>query len=501
MIVNRSVLSNLALALPFVLLLAIDCWHHDMWGDELHAWGLTVGSGSLAELFQNLHYEGHPGLWNLLLWIPSRLSPSPVGMQLVNFAVGTAIILMIGLASPFSRIEKILLLLNYFVVFEYTVLARNYGIGLLLAMLYAVVRRGATERPVLAGLLLGAMANTNVYALFLSGFLALEYGWSRVFGGDRPNWTALVRLVPGGVLYCALLLLAVLTLLPPSDITNQLKPSVEINLDEVARFGLAALHTLVAPFTPIDFGFPASFAFPGNWFEHGRRVLAAACLLPFILTAQWAILRHSKPLLLALAGTALITTVFAVLIYPAVIRHLGVMFIGFIVALWLLRGRLPVRSWPVLGLLTLGALGGSTALAGQWMRPYAVNDEAVRWLRSNGFAETPIVSDKDPLLYTEPVAILMHRSFYSLDCMCEDRFIRFLNRRDGVDPATVPDRLAQITERMGPGFFILLSGARLDDARRGEIATKGLRLTELAYLSGAERVKVTVIYRVDPPAH
>jgi len=496
--VNRPVLADLALALAFVLLLAVDCWHHEPWGDELHAWALTVGSGSLGELFRNLHYEGTPGLWNLLLWMPSRLSPSPVGMQLVNFAVGTAIILLIGLASPFSRAEKILLLANYFIVFEYTVQARNYGIGLLLAMLYAAARRGAAERPVLAGLLLGALANTNAYALFLSGFLALEYGWSRVFGAGRPTWTGFAGLLPGGALYCALLLLAVLTLLPPPDISHPAGPVGGSSLGIEARLGLAALRTLVAPFAPIDFGFPASFAFPGNWFEQGRRVQAAACLLPFILAAQWTILRRSRPLLLALAGTALAATVFPALVYPAAIRHLGVMFTGFIVAWWLLRERLPARSWPVLALLALGALGGGTALAGQWMRPFAVNDQVVHWLRTNGFAGTPVVGDSD--IRTEPVAVLMQRPFYSLDCLCEQRFVHFLSRRDGFDAAMVPDRLARISERLGPGSFILLAEKRLDEARRGEIAARGLGLTELAYLSGAERDKEMAIYRVDPPA-
>jgi hypothetical protein len=495
-------LADLALVLPFVLLLAVDCWHHDMWGDELHAWGLTVGSGSLGELFHNLHYEGHPGLWHLMLWIPSRLSPSPIGIRLVSFAVGAAIILMIGLVSPFSRAEKILLLLNYFIVFEYTVMARNYGIGLLLAMLYAVVRRGATERPVLAGLLLGAMANANVYALFLSGFLALEYGWHRAFGAGRPSWMGVVGLVPGGVLYCALLLLAALTLRPPPDITHQFRAGGGTELGGVAWFGLAALHTLVAPFVPIDFSFPASFAFPGNWFEHGRRVLAAACLLPLILAAQWTVLRHARPLLLALAGTALAVTIFQVLFYPAAIRHLGVMFIGFIVALWLLRERLPAQSspvsWPVLALLALGALGGGTALAGQWMRPFAVDDQAVQWLRANGFADTPIIGGTD--MYIEPIGVLMHRPFYSLDCMCEDRFVRYLNRRDGFDAAMLPDRLARLAERLGPGSFLLLMGIRLDQAQRDEIAAKGFGLTELVYLSGAERDKEMAIYRVDPPA-
>jgi len=94
----------------------------------------------------------------------------------------------------------------------------------------------------------------------------------------------------------------------------------------------------------------------------------------------------------------------------------------------------------------------------------------------------------------------MRRSFYSLDCLCEQRFVHFLNRRDGFDATMVPERLAQISERLGPGRFILLAERRLDEVLRGEIAARGIGLTELAYLSGAERDKEMAIYRVDPPA-
>jgi hypothetical protein len=174
------------------------------------------------------------------------------------------------------------------------------------------------------------------------------------------------------------------------------------------------------------------------------------------------------------------------------------MFIGFVAASWLLRERLPTRSWPVLALLAVGALGGGTALAGQWMRPFAINDQVVQWLRTNGFAAAPIVGDTD--YRTEPIAVLMQRNFYSLDFMDEESFAHFTTRRDDFNATMVPDRLAQVAEHLGPGSFILLMTVRLDGSQRGRIAASGLGLTELAYLSGAETDAAMTIYRVDPPA-
>ncbi len=36
---------------------------HALWQDEWQAWLLARDSRSLAELFHNLRYEGHPALW------------------------------------------------------------------------------------------------------------------------------------------------------------------------------------------------------------------------------------------------------------------------------------------------------------------------------------------------------------------------------------------------------------------------------------------------------
>ena len=55
--------------------------NHEMWRDELQAWLLARDSNGPFELFQNLKYERHPGLWHLLLMPLSRMFRSPEVMQ------------------------------------------------------------------------------------------------------------------------------------------------------------------------------------------------------------------------------------------------------------------------------------------------------------------------------------------------------------------------------------------------------------------------------------
>jgi len=94
-------------------------------------------------------------------------------------------------------VERVLLLANYFLVYEYAVVARNYGLGLLLGLLYAMARTSAAPRLFTIALILGVMGNANVYAFVLSGLLALEYAWRIWFGPGRP---APVKLLAAGAL-------------------------------------------------------------------------------------------------------------------------------------------------------------------------------------------------------------------------------------------------------------------------------------------------------------
>ena len=92
---------------------------HEMWQDEWQAWLLAKESASLPELFRNLRYEGHPGLWHLGLYLVSRVTFNPLGMQLLHLLVATTAVYLFLKYSPFSRPQKILFILGYFPFYEY----------------------------------------------------------------------------------------------------------------------------------------------------------------------------------------------------------------------------------------------------------------------------------------------------------------------------------------------------------------------------------------------
>lgn len=81
---NKNKHYALGLTCLFLIIGAFTASHHEMWRDEIQAWLLARDSTSVFNLFVNLKYEEHPGLWHLCLIPLSRITHSPVIMQMFH---------------------------------------------------------------------------------------------------------------------------------------------------------------------------------------------------------------------------------------------------------------------------------------------------------------------------------------------------------------------------------------------------------------------------------
>ena len=179
----------------FAAWLAVVAWlsfNHAFWRDEVRAFSLAVQGETLAAMLRDLHGEGHPALWYLLLRAAHAVLRDPVALPLVSIAVASAAMLLLLLRSPFSPPLLAALIVGKFALFEYAVMARNYGISMALlfalAVLYPRHRRGG---PVL-GILLFLLANTNVHsALLVAAFLLFHLVETLQEHGLR--WTPALR--------------------------------------------------------------------------------------------------------------------------------------------------------------------------------------------------------------------------------------------------------------------------------------------------------------------
>jgi hypothetical protein len=92
--------------------------HHEPCPDEAQAWQLAR-TLPFAQMFRLLSYEGHPGLWYVLLWALSRLHVSYTGMCCVAAVIAFAGITLLVSTSPFPRFVKLLLPFSFYLAFQY----------------------------------------------------------------------------------------------------------------------------------------------------------------------------------------------------------------------------------------------------------------------------------------------------------------------------------------------------------------------------------------------
>ncbi len=74
--------------------------------------------------------------------------------------------------SPFSRLEKILLLLSYFFFWEYFVISRDYVLIALIAFAFIALRERLPRPEFILWLLLGLLANAHLYGAIWSMVMA-----------------------------------------------------------------------------------------------------------------------------------------------------------------------------------------------------------------------------------------------------------------------------------------------------------------------------------------
>ncbi|WP_263366831.1 hypothetical protein [Edaphobacter bradus] len=193
-------------------LVAVAIAHHEPWADEAQAWQVTR-SVPLTTLFHTyLRYEGHPGLWHLLLSGLIHLGVSYTGMHWVCGAIALLGVWLLVFRAPFPRYVRLALPFTYFLAYQYSVVARGYVLVPLLMFALAIVWR---RSPIFLALLLGLLGNIALHVAVLSGGFALVYILElRREGRLQPRKPLLIA----AAVLLALYAFAIYTALPPHDV-------------------------------------------------------------------------------------------------------------------------------------------------------------------------------------------------------------------------------------------------------------------------------------------
>lgn len=506
---TRGARALIAPPVLFGLLVAFNVFrtlHHAMWADELQAFLIASGSATLGELFHHLHYEGHPGLWHALLWAITRVSADPFWMQVAQAAIAAAVWILLYRAAPFTPAEKLLLLLGYFLFWEYFVLSRSYALMALTGFGCVAVR---TWRPrsLMPWILLGLLANTVVYGTIWSMAMAACLGVEQL-------WTSRRAALAGAAVYAASLALAIATMAPVPDRVfhesgfgfhgDQLWAVFATPLDAFAPLPLTWLKEMGSVL--VD---PRTAAFPRFMNPLPTQGLAAilgmgpahplrvAAIVAASLAACWRIVgerRAALELTLGYAGVLLFTLLWN---FPTYARHRGVVLLMLVAAVWTARARDPAaarRSWLWSAVLLANVAAGLTTL-GSELRPYSAGRATAAWLTESRLADAFLLGSRDHPVLT--VAGYLRRPIYYLESEAPGTFVVWNARRRWQLPEDeLGLRIERALERAGRADAVVILNHELGPATEAATAAR-LSFAPLgAFTDSVLRAERFFVYRV-----
>ena len=158
---------------------------HEPWRDEAQTW-LMGRDATLAETFALLPYQGHPALWYLMVRVLVRLGFPYYSMGFLHGLLAVANAFLVLRFAPFPRLTRALLVFSFWMFWMYAVEARVYAVGLLLLFLIAWRYPRRHEQPLVHGLLIFLLFNSNLHMAFLAGALAAAFGVEIL---ARKAWT------------------------------------------------------------------------------------------------------------------------------------------------------------------------------------------------------------------------------------------------------------------------------------------------------------------------
>ncbi|MGF1513909.1 MAG: hypothetical protein ACFB5Z_09465 [Elainellaceae cyanobacterium] len=424
-----------------------------MWRDEIQAWLLARDSDSIVDLFQNMTYEGHPGLWHLCLYGLSQITANPLIMQMFHLLISIGIVYLLVKRSPFPTFHRALLPFGYFIFFEYTFISRSYNIGVFLLFLFCVVYAYFGRRYLALSAIIMLLANTSAYGFLVGLSLMLFLSLSAKelsakeadAGKSGDRWKMPTRLIFGlaiaglGCLISALQIIRgaipqiteALGLQAMGSASGQSLTLVSAALgagpllpENIRRF-VEATADIWRSYTAV----PALFQ---SWFwnsnildilsERFDAVLfygvpigtcIAFLISPLLVLAVAYLLSADRTVLSTyLLGTSALVLFKAVVYDSTSARHRGHLFIILIVCFWLMEVRTAARAvssktgppQAALGanhkrslrlrflsvILCLQAISGLYAASADYLRPFSAGEAAATFIQQQGLAEAPI---------------------------------------------------------------------------------------------------------------
>jgi len=355
---------GLLAAVQFTLIFA-----HKPWLDEWQALQIAVQSPTIDDLMLNLRYEGHPPPWYFALrWLSALTGKPLLALPLAAAVLACAAQGAVLLASPFRRLDRLMIATSQFMLFEFLTISRSLTLGVTCAILAVTLwRRGAWSWLFIALLPL---------CDFLFGVISVGLAFLRWREGKAPPLGIGLWLVAG--------VTSAWSVRPPADIIPAFAPkSLLVGIPQwMANFSTLGLPLQWKDFAPV-------------WNNPPPLPLTGFALCAFLMLCVVETRARRIDALMLWSFIAL-TLGFSLFVYPLAIRHLMLAALVLILLVWKRldeggrQAGTAFRAW----LLIAAVCGLSTALLSAVM-PFNTADRAAAEIRRLGLADKNWVSFPD----------------------------------------------------------------------------------------------------------
>ena len=192
--------------LIFVTVGVVAVLHHVPGMDEAQGW-LIARDLSVPGIVRQMHYEGTPPLWHLLIFLLIRLHLPYAAFGYVSLSMMAAAVYVWLRWSPLPFVVRLLVPFVFFFQYQYAVVARSYSLSTLLAFVAAALWRREPQRIIPLAIVLALLVQTNLYGFAMGAGIALavaaEYCFSSRWERARQKpWLLLsaAALVMGSLL-------------------------------------------------------------------------------------------------------------------------------------------------------------------------------------------------------------------------------------------------------------------------------------------------------------
>jgi len=312
--------------LLFLVWLALALWFcstHIFWRDEVRAFSLALSGANYAEMLRNVHGEGHPALWYLILRGAHDIFPYREVLPVAGAVIGIAAMAIFAFFAPFRTLILAMVMFSFWGAFEYVAVARNYGMSALvmfgLAALYPRIRNGLWF-----GVVIALLCNTNVPSCILAAAFMLFRFVEMLSDKQRPTQRDWLIFAGNSVLAALGAYLCFRTVYPTFN-----DAAVSSNLNHLGVVTIAkAFADSMWGFSHI--GFDAWHGIPINFI-----LLCLSCL---------GLIRRPGGFAAAVAGLIALK-LFFYLVYVSYYRH-EILYLIFIISLYWMESEGAGGSWP-----------------------------------------------------------------------------------------------------------------------------------------------------------